>query len=171
MKIGKDQVLYHLHFRNLKSECIDTLVSFIGNICLLFYCLRYVFQILCLFWTSSLNDTRTLNILWLQTCYQEAMSTDWNTKFSISTWRNSGTGCPGRLYSLHYWRYWKDIWMWSWATCFKWPCLSDPQRSLPSTTVLWFCCRICIKHCQISFKKNFNCLKIKVINALILITK
>ena len=47
--------------------------------------------------------------------------------------------------SLFLWRYSKPAWTRSCAACCRWPCfgmgvgLDDPQRSLPTPTILWFC--------------------------------
>ena len=60
-------------------------------------------------------------------------------------WRSTGTGCPGRLWSLLLWRYSRPSWTRCCAACCRWPCLGrrvgldDPQRSLPTPTILWFC--------------------------------
>ena len=60
-------------------------------------------------------------------------------------WRSTGTGCPGRLWSLLLWRYSRPAWTGSCAASCRWPCfvrgvgLDDPQRSLPTPTILWFC--------------------------------
>jgi len=73
-----------------------------------------------------------------------------NLKDSSSTLRVSvcwttGPGCPGRLWSLLLWRYSRPTWTRSCAACCRWPCFSrrvgldDPQRSLPTPTILWFC--------------------------------
>ena len=57
----------------------------------------------------------------------------------------TGTGCPGRLWTLLLWRYSKPAWTRSCAACCRWPCFGrgvgpdDPQRSLPTPTTLWFC--------------------------------
>ena len=81
-------------------------------------------------------------------------STNWGTGSSIWTWgrtsslwgwRSTGTGCPGRLWSLLLWRYSRPTWTRSCAACCRWPCFGrgggpdDPQRSLPTPTILWFC--------------------------------
>ena len=78
----------------------------------------------------------------------------WSTESSVWTWgrisfrwgwQSTGTGCPGRLWSLLLWRYSRPAWTRSCATCCRWPCfgrrvgLDDPQRSLPTPTILWFC--------------------------------
>ena len=83
-----------------------------------------------------------------------AMGTNWSTGSSVWTWgrtsslwgrRSTGTGCPGRLWSLLLWRYSRPAWTRSCAACSGWPCLGrgvgldDPQRSLPTPTILWFC--------------------------------
>jgi len=49
------------------------------------------------------------------------------------------------LWSLLLWRYSRPAWTRSSAACCRWPCfgrgigLHDPQRSLPTPTILWFC--------------------------------
>ena len=64
---------------------------------------------------------------------------------SLWGWRSPGTGCPGRLWSLLLWRYSSPAWTRSCAACCRWPCfgrrvgLDNPQRSLPTPTILWFC--------------------------------
>ena len=85
---------------------------------------------------------------------QGAMGTNWSTASSSWTWgRNSslwgwqstGTGCPEGLWSLLLWRYSKPTWTRSCAACSRWLCFSrgvgldDPQRYLPTPTILWFC--------------------------------
>jgi len=63
----------------------------------------------------------------------------------INPSRSTGTGCPERLWSLLLWRYSKPTWTRSYAACSGWPCFSrgvgpdDPQRSLPTPNILWFC--------------------------------
>lgn len=40
-------------------------------------------------------------------------------------WLSTGTmACPESLWSLHPWRYSRTVWRWSWATSYRWPCLS-----------------------------------------------
>jgi len=69
----------------------------------------------------------------------------WGRTSSLWGWRSTGTGCPGRLWSLLLWRYLRPTWTRSCAACCRWPCfgrgvgLDDPQRSLPSPTIPWFC--------------------------------
>ena len=64
---------------------------------------------------------------------------------SLWGWRSPGTGCPGRLWSLLLWRYSSPAWTRSCAACCRWPCfgrgvgLDDPQSSLPTLNILWFC--------------------------------
>ena len=56
---------------------------------------------------------------------------------------STGTGCPGRLWSLLLWRYSRPAWTRSSAACCRWPCfgrrvgLDDPQRALPTPNILW----------------------------------
>ena len=85
---------------------------------------------------------------------QGVMGTNWGTGSSVWTWGGTSsllrvtehwTGCPGRLWSLLLWRYSRPAWTRSCAACCRWPCfgggvgLHDPQRSLPTPTILWFC--------------------------------
>ena len=66
---------------------------------------------------------------------------------SLWRWRSTGTGCPGRLWSLLLWRYSRPAWTRSSTTYCRWPCfgrrvgLDDPQRSLQPyhSVILWFC--------------------------------
>jgi len=68
-----------------------------------------------------------------------------NNSDSKHWWRSTGAGCPGRLWSLLLWRYSRHAWTRSCAACCGRPCfgrgvgLDDPQRSLPTSTILWFC--------------------------------
>ena len=69
----------------------------------------------------------------------------WGGTSSLWGWWSTGTGCPGRLWSLLLWRYSRPAWTGSCVACCRWPCfgrgvgLDDPQRSLPTPTILWFC--------------------------------
>ena len=91
---------------------------------------------------------------WCPVTGQGAMGTNWGTGSSSWTWgrtssllgwRSTGTGCPGRWWILPLWRYSRPTWTRSCAACCRWPCfdkgvgLDDPQRSLPTPTILWFC--------------------------------
>ena len=68
----------------------------------------------------------------------------WGRTSSLWGWWSTGTGCPGRLWSLLLWRYPRPAWTRSCAACCRWPCfgrrvgLDDPQSSLPTPTILWF---------------------------------
>ena len=97
---------------------------------------------------------------------QGAIGTNWSTGSSVWTWgrtsslwgwRSTGTGCPGRLWSLPLWRYSRPAWTRSCAACCRWPCFSrgvgldDPQRPLPTPNILWVCdCLACNKPQQIT---------------------
>ena len=67
----------------------------------------------------------------------------WGRTSSLEAWWSTGTGCPGRLWSLLLWRYSKPSWMQSPVQ----PALGgltlagldDPQRPLPDPTTLWLC--------------------------------
>jgi len=91
---------------------------------------------------------------WCPATGQGAIGTNWSTGSSIWRggrtsslwgWRSPGTGCPGRLWSLLLWRYSRPTWTRSCAACCRWPSfvrgvgLDDPQRSLPTLNMLWFC--------------------------------
>jgi len=41
--------------------------------------------------------------------------------FSLWGWQSTGTGCPGRLWSLLLWSS-RPAWMRSCAACCRWPC-------------------------------------------------
>ena len=75
-----------------------------------------------------------------QTYLQQSMGNS-----SLWGWRSTGTGCPGRLWSLLLWRYSRSSWTRSSTAYCRWPCfgrgggLDHPQRSLPTPTILWFC--------------------------------
>ena len=58
----------------------------------------------------------------------------------------AGTGCPGRLCSLHPGRYSKAVWTWSWATNSRGPCLSRGSVKTASRGPFQpqpFCCSVC----------------------------
>ena len=91
---------------------------------------------------------------WCPATGQGSMDTNWSIRSSVWTWgrtsslwgwRNTGTGCPGRLWILLLWRYSRPAWTRSCAACCRRPCfgrrvgLEDPQRSLPTPNILWFC--------------------------------
>ena len=82
---------------------------------------------------------------WAQTEAREVPSEHEEELLPSEDWQSTGTGCPGRLWSLFLWRYSRPAWTTSCAACCRWPCFSrevgldDPQRSLPTPTILWFC--------------------------------
>ena len=84
----------------------------------------------------------------------------WGRTSSLWGWRSPGTGRPGRLWILLLWRYSKPAWTRSCAACCRWPCfirgvvLDDPQRSLPTPTILWFCGSV-IVHMKHMHLRNF----------------
>jgi len=75
----------------------------------------------------------------------------WGTTSLLWGWWSTGTGCPEGLCSLLLWRYSRPTWTRSRAACSRWPCFGrgfwtdaqitpdDPQRSLPTPTILWYC--------------------------------
>lgn len=88
----------------------------------------------------------------------QAMVSTWNKEGSDWTWRNTfslwkclSIGCLGMLWSLIPRSYLKVVWMSSWATGSRWPCLSrlfgpgDLQRFLPTSAILWFW-ELCLKY-------------------------
>ena len=68
-----------------------------------------------------------------------------NKQLKLFQGLSTGTGCPGRLRRLLLWRYSRPAWTRSCGACCRWPCfgrrvgLGDPQRSLPTLNILWFC--------------------------------
>ena len=86
----------------------------------------------------------------------------WGGTSSLWGWRSTGTGCPGRLWSLLLWRYSRPAWTRSCSAYCRWPCfgtgvgLDDPQRSLPSPTILWFCDSV---NCQLTCRWQNWCSK------------
>ena len=91
---------------------------------------------------------------WCPATEHGATGTNWSTGSSTCTWgrtsslcgwRSPGTGCPEGWWILLLWRYSRPAWTRSCAACWRWPCfgrrvgLDDPQRSLPTPTILWFC--------------------------------
>ena len=91
---------------------------------------------------------------WCPETGQGVMGTNWSSGSSSWTggrtsslwgWWSTGTGCPEGLWSLLLWRYSRPTWTRSCAACCRWPCfgrgvgLDDPQRSLPTPNILWFC--------------------------------
>ena len=122
--------------------------------------------------------------VWCPVTGQGAMGTNWGTGSSVWTWgrtsslwgwRSTGTGCP---WSLLLWRYSRPAWTRSSAACCRWPGfgrrvgLDDPQRSLPTPTILWFFdsvilssflfCHGAYKYTTISFLFNLALLRILV---------
>ena len=105
-------------------------------------------------WRVGVRRMGPSSFQWCPVTGQGAMGTNWSTASSSWTWgktsslwgwRRPGTGCPGRLRSLLLWRYSRPTWTRSSAACCRWPCfgrrvgLDDPQRSLPTPAILWFC--------------------------------
>ena len=76
----------------------------------------------------------------------------WGRISSLWGWQSTGTGCPGRSWNLLLWRYSRPTWTRSCAACCRWPCssrrvgLDDPQRSLPTPTILWFCDSVILQY-------------------------
>ena len=94
------------------------------------------------------------SVQWCPATGQGATGTNWSRGSSVWTWGrisslwgwwSTGTGYPGKWWSLLLWRYSRPAWTRSSTTYCRWPCfgrrvgLDDPQRSLPTPTVLWFC--------------------------------
>ena len=69
----------------------------------------------------------------------------WGRTSSLWGWWSTGTGCPGRLWIVLLWRYSRPAWKSCSVACCRWPSfgrrfgLDDPQRSLPTPNILWFC--------------------------------
>ena len=101
---------------------------------------------------------------WCPATGQGATGTNWGTGSSSWTWgrtsslwgwQRTGTGCPGRLWCLLLRRYSRPVWTRSSAVCCRWPSfgrrvgLDDPQRSLPTPTILWFCDSVVLWFCNV----------------------
>ena len=114
-------------------------------------------------WRVGVRRTGPDSFQWCPVTGQGAMGTNWGTGSSSWTggrtsslwgWRSTGTCCPGRLWSLLLWRYSRLAWTRSCAACCRWPCfirragLDDPQRSLPTPTILWFCDSVILWFCD-----------------------
>ena len=104
-------------------------------------------------WRVHVRRLGPSSFQWCPVTGQGAMGTNWSTGSSFWTWgrtsslwgwRSTGTGCPGRLWSLLLWTYSRPAWTQSSTTYCRWPCfgrrvgLDDPQSSLPTPTMLWF---------------------------------
>jgi len=105
-------------------------------------------------WRVGVRRMRPDSFQWCPVTGQGAMGTNWSTGSSIWTWgttsslwgwRSTGTGCPGRLWSLLLRKYSRPAWTRSCAACCRRPSfgrgvgLDGPQRTLPTATILWFC--------------------------------
>ena len=70
----------------------------------------------------------------------------WRNVFTVR-WRSTGTGCPGRWWSLLLWRCSRPAWMPTCATCCREPALAGgwtrwslEDHSNPyNSVILWFC--------------------------------
>jgi len=105
-------------------------------------------------WRVGVRRMGPNSFQWCPATEQGAMGTNWSIGSSVWTWgrtsslwgwRSTGTGCPERLWSFLLWRYSRPAWTRSCAACCRWHCFSrrvgldDPQRSLPTHSILWFC--------------------------------
>ena len=108
-------------------------------------------------WRVGVRRMGPNSFQWCPATGQGAMGTNWSIGSSVWTWgrtsslwgwRSTGTGSRGRLWSLLLWRCSNPAWTRSCAAYCRWPCfgrgggLDDPQRSLPTPNILWFC--VCI---------------------------
>ena len=117
---------------------------------------KYLICLIVFFWRVGVKRMGPDSFQWCPATGQGATGTDWSRGSSIWTggrifslwgWRSTGTGCPGRLWNLLLWRNSRPAWTRSCAVCCRWPCfgraggvgLDDPQRSLPTPIILWFC--------------------------------
>ena len=109
-------------------------------------------------WRVGVRRMGPSSFQWCPVTGQGATSTNWSIECSVWTWGRTsslwgwwspGTGCPGRLWNLFLWRYSRPTWMRSCAAFSRWICfdrgvgLEDPQRSLLTPTILWFCDDYC----------------------------
>ena len=104
-------------------------------------------------WRVGVRRMGPSSFQWCPATGQGALGTNWGTGSSVWTWgrtsfwgwRSTGTGCPGRWWSLVLWRYSRPTWTRSCVICCRQPCfgrgvgLDDPQRSLPfcDSVILW----------------------------------
>jgi len=98
---------------------------------------------------------------WCPATGQGAMGTNWSRGSSSWTrgrtsflWgsRNSGTDCPGRLWSLLLWRYSRPAWTQSCAACSGWPCFGrglDEMTHRGPFQPLTFCDSVILQFCDI----------------------
>ena len=92
----------------------------------------------------QIEQNHNINQIYVNFIYQNIKSNSNCCFFWIPSIRSTRTGCPGRLWSLLLWRYSRLAWTRSCAACCRQPCfgrgvgLDDPQRSLPTPTILWF---------------------------------
>lgn len=105
-------------------------------------------------WNDRANRMETDSFQWCLVTGQDAEDANWHAGGSIWTsgktfyWEVLSTdiGFPWRLWSLCPWGSSKRIWTLSWAACLKLPCFKmgfetdDLQRSLVTSSILWFCC-------------------------------
>lgn len=94
----------------------------------------------CSHWKASFHKT-----LFSGAQLQDQMPSEYQETLSLWGWPSPSTDCPGKLWSVHPWRYSKASRTQSWATDSRWLCLSRGvgphhiQNSLPTSTSLQFC--------------------------------
>ena len=110
-------------------------------------------------WRVGVKRMGPSSFQWCPVTGQGAMGTSWSIGSSVWTWgrisslwgwRSTGTGCPGRLWSLLLWRCSRPAWTRSCAACCGWPCFGrgldwvthrGPFQPPPfcDSVILWFC--------------------------------
>lgn len=92
-------------------------------------------------WREGARKTEFGSFQWCPMTGQEAVGTHWNARrsvwqlgntFLLVGWLSTGTGWPGRWWSLHPSKSSKAIWIWSWVVNIKfiWSIWSYPPAQL-----------------------------------------
>lgn len=66
-----------------------------------------------------------VNLLLFTLCIDDSFVWTSGISFLLWGWLSTDTCCSERLWNIPPWRYSKAIWMWSWATSSRLPCLYD----------------------------------------------
>jgi len=130
-------------------------------------------QMLKSIWRMGVKRMGPNSFQWCPATGQGAMGTNWSIGSSVWTWgrtsspwgwRSTGTGCPGRLWSLLLWRYWRPTWKRSCTACCRWPCFGRRvwtkwSPEVPSnpyySVILWFCDSVILWFCDCSFSASW----------------
>lgn len=77
------------------------------------------------------NQLSSFNVFFHKLRHRRPVWTSGST-FSLWWWPSTFTAWPGRLWSLHTWRYPKAAWIQFWAACSWWPFLSMGLEQMTS---------------------------------------